>query len=204
MATLVTDPQLEEQIRAQRAECGGDRFDEVWEGIYMMAPLPNSEHAEIQGGLVTAIRLAFGMSGPEKIYPGINVTDRSDDWTKNYRCPDIAVVLPDGIARDFGAFYLGGPDFATEIVSPDDRSREKISIYEKVGVRELLIIDRDPWQLEIYQLRDGRLELAGQSTVGHPSALQSSVLPVNFRLVRGETRPKIEVCHADGVQKWIV
>ena len=40
MATLITDPKLEEQLRAQRAEWGGDRYDEVWEGTYLMNPLP--------------------------------------------------------------------------------------------------------------------------------------------------------------------
>ena len=50
------------------------------------------------------------------------------------------------------------------IVSRDDHSREKISFYEKVGVRELLIIDRDPWQLELFRLASGRLESAGIAT----------------------------------------
>ena len=203
MATLITDPGLEEQIRAQRAAWGGDRYDEVWEGTYLMNPLPNPEHANLQARLTWAFQSALD-SSPAMVYPGLNVSDRSDDWTKNYRCPDVAVVLPGGIARECDAYYLGGPDFVVEIVSPYDRSREKISFYSQVGVRELLLVDRDPWGLELYRLHDGQLALVGQSCLEQADVLQSSVLPLTFRLIPGDTRPRIEVCHNDGVQQWAV
>jgi Uma2 family endonuclease len=203
MATLITDPELEGQIRARRAEWGGDRYDEVWEGTYLMNPLPNPEHAHLQGRLAWALQSAL-LSSPAMVYPGLNVSDRADDWTKNYRCPDVAVVLPGGIAQERDAYYLGGPDFVVEIISPHDRSREKISFYGHVGVRELLLVDRDPWGLELYGLHDGRLELAGRSRLEQPDVLRSTVLPLTFRLIPGDTRPRIEVCHTDGVQKWEV
>ena len=98
-ATLITGPGLEEQIRAQREAWGGDRYDEVWEGTYLMNPLPNPEHANLQARLTWAFQSALN-SSPAMVYPGLNVSDRSDDWTKNYRCPDVAVVLPGGIARN--------------------------------------------------------------------------------------------------------
>ena len=204
MATLITDPDLEERIRAQRAEWGGDRSDEVWEGTYMMNPLPNPEHGHIQTRLAVAFQNALGFSSPAMVYTGINVSDRTVDWTKNYRCPDVAVILPGSVARQRDAYYLGGPDFVVEIISPHDRSREKILFYGQIGVRELLLVDRDPWGLELYRLHDGRLELVGQSRLAQPDVLQSTVLPVTFRLIPGESRPQIDVCHTDGVQKWAV
>ena len=204
MATLITDPEIEQRIRAQRAEWGADRFDEVWEGMYLMTPLPNSEHAEIQTTLAAVFRFALGFDSPVKVYTGVNVSDRAEGWTENYRCPDVVVVLPGSTARDCGAFHLGGPDFVVEIVSPYDHSREKIEFYEDVSVRELLLVDRDPWVLELYRLNSGRLDLVGQSRLEQPDILQSVVLPLSFQLVRGETRPRIEVCHSDGIQKWVV
>jgi Uma2 family endonuclease len=203
MATLITDPGLEEQIRVRRAEWGGDRYDEVWEGTYLMNPLPNPEHSHLQARLTWALQSAF-FSGRELVYPGLNVSDREDDWTKNYRCPDVAVVLPGSAARERDAYYLGGPDFVVEIVSPYDRSREKISFYGQVGVRELLLVDRDPWGLELYRLQDGQLALVGQSRLEQPNVLQSTVLPLTFRLIPGDARPRIEVFHNDGVQQWAV
>ena len=204
MATLITDPELEKQVREKRAKWGGDRYDEVWEGTYMMNPLPNLEHAEIQAGLVVAFRGALGLSHPANVYPGINVSDREEKWTENYRCPDVVVLFPDNPGRKFVAYFLGGPDFVVEIASPYDNSRKKIAFYEHVGVRELLLIERDSWRLELHRLRDGRLELAGRSTLDESASIASTVLPVTFRLVSGTARPQIEVRHTDGVQQWLV
>ena len=74
----------------------------------------------------------------------------------------------------------------------------------QVGVRELLLVDRDPWVLELYRLDDGRLKITGRSTLERPDVLPSNVLPVAFRLIPGDERPGIKVMHVDGVQKWIV
>jgi len=58
--------------------------------------------------------------------------------------------------------------------------------------------------LELYRLHDGQLALVGRSRLERPDVLQSTVLPLSFRLIPGDTRPRIEVCHNDGVQQWAV
>ena len=63
----------------------------------------------------------------------------------------------------------------------------------------MLVAERE---LEIYQLNAGQLLLAGRSTADSPAQLQSTVLPLNFRLVPGEGRAVIEVEHHDGHQNW--
>jgi Uma2 family endonuclease len=203
MATLITDPELAERLRAQRADSRGDRFDEVWDGTYIMNPIPNPEHMYLQGRLVWALTNAVGPSSPARIYPGLNVSDREDDWRQNYRCPDLAVILPGCVARQHGACFIGGPDFVAEIASLYDRSREKIEFYEQVGVREFLLVEREPWQLELHQLRDGKSELLGRSTVERSDKLQSVVLPVALRLVAGEERPQIEVRQIESNEVWL-
>ncbi len=47
MALMVLEPAVEERLLAERRGCDGQQYDEVWEGIYVMAPLPNDEHQEI-------------------------------------------------------------------------------------------------------------------------------------------------------------
>ena len=95
-----------------------------------------------------------------------------------------------------------GPDFAVEILSEGDLARKKLDFYAKVGTREVLIIDRDSWALELYRLLDGKLELVGISTSENGEVLTSQVLPLTFRLVPGEGRPTIELARIDGGQTW--
>ncbi|MGH9073984.1 MAG: hypothetical protein ACRDZQ_07660, partial [Acidimicrobiales bacterium] len=57
MKTVVVGPPpaaLTELIEARRAN-GLDRFDEVWEGAYHMAPAPRSRHAYLVGEVAVAL-----------------------------------------------------------------------------------------------------------------------------------------------------
>jgi len=204
MAVVVLDPLIEERLKAEREASGLDRYDEVWEGVYMMVPLANNEHQNFQFRLAAAIQNAIGWNEPVKIDAGANVSDREDDWTENYRIPDVVVVFPGGAARDCGTHWCGGPDFCVEIASPGDRSRDKLDSYAGIGVRELLVVDRDPWAMELYRLSGGRLNPAGRSDLDKGDSLASTVVPVSFRLLAGAERPAIDVAHRDGVQHWLV
>jgi Uma2 family endonuclease len=204
MALMVLDPIIEQQLKAEREASGLDRYDEVWEGVYMMAPLANNEHQGLQSRLAAALQIAVGWDAAVRVLAGANVSDREHDWTQNYRIPDVVVVSPGGAARDCGTHWCGGPDFCVEIASPGDRSRDKLDFYAQIGVRELLLIDRHPWTLELYRLTARRLDLVGRSDVSTQDTLASAVVPTSFRLVPGAPRPKIEVVHHDGAQRWLV
>ena len=54
------------------------------------------------------------------------------------------------------------------------------------------------------ELEAAQLQLAGRSTLAAQTQLQSTVLPLNFRLVPGDVRPIIEIAHNDGRQAWSV
>lgn len=202
MATLITDPVVEERIRAQRAKCGAVRNDEVWEGTYMMTPMPNVQHQKLAARLVSIPDTVVGQSGD--VCAGANVSDREDGWDHNYRAPDVVVAMTGGRAKDCDTHYCGGPDFLIEIVSAHDHSREKLPFYGQIGVREVMIIDRDPWCLELYRLEGGELRLIGKSRLDELAELTSAVVPLSFRLLPGQPRPQIEVAHRDGVQRWTV
>jgi Uma2 family endonuclease len=204
MSVLIRDPKLEDRIISERHTKGLDRCDEVWEGVYIMPPFPNNEHQFLQSRLNTIFDTVIGLSGLGEVLPGVNVSDRIENWTDNFRCPDIAVFLNGTSAQNCETFWFGGPDFAVEIVSPGDSSRDKLAFYASVGVRELLMIDRLPWKLELFRLEGGHLVLAGQSQSNLPNSLQSQVIPLSFRLIAGGARPAVEVMHNDGVQRWVV
>src|SRR5690242_18397668 len=112
MELVVTDPDLTERLIAERQASGGDRFDEVWEGTYVMAPIADNEHQNLAGNLTSIFRFLVGWDSPAMVLPGTNVSDREDQWEHNYRCPDVAVFLPATRARDMGTHWLGGPDLA--------------------------------------------------------------------------------------------
>lgn len=204
MATLVLDPVEERRLIRHRRECGGDRYDEVWDGVYVMAPLANNEHQHLALQIAMVFCEAIEVPGDGRIFPGCNVSDRAEKWEKNYRCPDVAVFLKGNTAEDRDTHWLGGPDFAVEIVSPKDRSRDKLSFYSKVGVRELLVVDRNPWKLELYRNDGSALIPVGTCPAKRPKPLKSSVIPFQFTLATGVSRPSLVVtCVTSGTMRRI-
>ncbi len=204
MSMIILDPSDQTAIIEARIESGADRFDEVWDGVYIVSPLPNDEHQEIVGNFTICFGIVIQLTKLGKVRPGVNVSDRVDDWEKNYRGPDVVVFLNDTAARNYGAHWVGGPDFAVEVVSRYDRSREKLDFYSKIAMRELLIVDRYPWALELYRLGEaGVLELVGRSTLERPDTLTSQVMPLTFQLIAGDERPSIATRHSDGIQNWL-
>src|SRR3954465_728454 len=110
MALMVLDPTDEKRLRAEREASGADRYDEVWDGVYVIAPVANNEHRDVQSALAAAILSAVGWGGRARVHAA-NVSDREDDWKHNYRICDLAVVLPGSKAKDCGTHWCGGPDF---------------------------------------------------------------------------------------------
>jgi Uma2 family endonuclease len=204
MATMILDPQLAESLIRQRRDWGSDRHDEVWEGVYMMAPLPNNEHQEIVSGLVAILQDVVGWAGLGKVFPGVNLTAFEGQWEHNFRAPDVVAFLRDTAAKDCDTHWRGAADFLVEIISPGDRTREKIPFYSSLGVRELLLVDREPWTLELYRWQEGQLTKVGQCSPGSDAVLQSRSVPLEFRLLAAEPRPKMEVTHPATGRRWLI
>jgi len=205
MAMLVADPRMEDRLKAERKASGADRYDEVWEGVYMMTPMPNNEHQEMVLGLALALQEIIKGADLGRVFPGVNLSDRrGDDWDHNYRVPDIAVFLRGGRAEDCGTHWCGAADFLVEITSPGDRTREKLPFYSRLGVLELLVVDRESWTLELYRWKDGQLQSVGKSTGDAAEVLGSETIPVKFRLVAGAPRPQIEVTHSQSDRRWLI
>lgn len=202
MDALICDPDTTEQLIAQRREWGVDQYDEIWEGVYVIAPMANDEHQSLVLELSAVMAATIQWPGLGQARPGVNVSDRKDDWKSNYRVPDVAVFLNDTQAENCDTFWYGGPDFAVEIVSPGDKTREKLDFYAKIGTRELLIIDRDPWALELCRFTDGRLASSDKATLDARANLKSDVVPLTFAMTAGDARPAIQVTHDDGQQSW--
>jgi len=205
MSTLIHNDYIEEKLLAERQASGLDTFDEVWDGIYFMAPDPDMQHRGVVAYLSMLLNIIARLELHGWVFAGCNVSDRAADWIQNYRRPDIAVYLPGTTAIFHHAHTEGGPDFAVEVCSPKDRSWEKLDFYAKVNTRELLIIDRDPWVVTLLRLQDGELREVGASSLENQRSFESAVIPLSFQLTRAENdSPEIVVKHLRDDRIWRV
>ena len=111
---------------------------------------------------------------------------------QNYRIPDLIVYLNTNPARDRDTHYVGGPDFALEVVSPGEDGTAKLDFYAAVGTREVLVIDRDPWALTLYRLENG------QSLPAQSGSLVTSQLGVTVALDTTGPRTAVVATTPDG------
>jgi Uma2 family endonuclease len=148
---LILDEYLVRKVYDIRSTHGNPPHDEVWEGFLILKPLPDDEHQCIQ----TELLFALADAGVQGIRPGVNISDRNADWMGNFRCPDVVAYHGSHTAINRETHWQGGPDFLVEIVMPNDLARDKLPFYAKVNTREVMIVDRDPWALELYQLISG-------------------------------------------------
>ena len=126
MAVLVLDSHVEQQVLAERIGSDGGQYDEVWDGLYVVTPLPNNDHQAIVGHLGSIFQEVICRTERGQAYPGVNLSDRNEGWEKNYREPDVAVFLRDSRAVDRGTHWQGAADFLVEIISPGERTHDKI------------------------------------------------------------------------------
>ena len=58
---------------------------------------------------LTIIDTVIGLRGLGEVLPGVNVSDRIENWKDNFRCPDVTVFLNGTTAQNCVTFWFGGP-----------------------------------------------------------------------------------------------
>lgn len=203
MTVMILDEARSKQyLRERSAEPTGRRREEVWDGVTFIMPEANAEHADLAAFFIWAFRTVFRPRDGHRVSGPINVSDRASDWTHNYRAPDVSLYLAETKARLLDSHWFGGPDFALEVVSPNDKSRDKLGFYAKVGTREVLILDRQPWVMELYSLIEGRLELSATTKPGG-APIASTVTPFTFQFVDGTFGHTVKIVHRETGQDWV-
>jgi hypothetical protein len=71
-------------------------------------------------------------------------------------------------------------------------------------VKELLLVDRQPWRLEPYRLQGDRLVCEATAQPDDEQPLSSNVVPLTFGLVSQSDRPHIKVSHTASDKIWLV
>jgi len=121
-----------------------------------MPPPPNVGHQDLEGSLEAYLRRYWAPASGGKVYHQIALSPSAVGWTKNYRVPDLVLLLPQRFAIARNEFFEGAPDAVVEIHSPGDEAYEKLPFYAQLGVPEVWIIHRDTKEPEIHVLRRGR------------------------------------------------
>ena len=143
----VTDEEL-----AERHRRGLDRFDEMWEGVLHMAPAPAYEHQRIVAEIAEFLGPLCKRQRRGVLALGINVFNEASA-APDYRIPDFTFVAT-GRERLIAADGVrgGGPDAVIEIRSPYDETYEKLPFFARLGVLEVIVVDRDTKQPEVFRL----------------------------------------------------
>jgi Uma2 family endonuclease len=200
----IREPGIIRQLIQERQERGIDKYDEVWDGVYVMPALPTNPHQGVVLDLSVILHQVIVQEGRGRVLAGANVSDRRRNWERNFRGPDIVVVLNGSRAVDCITHWLGGPDFLVEVQSPRDDTDEKIPFYSAIQVRELLIVHRDTRVLRLYRHDGQQLVLVEPADLQGKDWLASAVVPLAFRRT-GRRRGRTEVRRTDGAPgHWTV
>jgi len=147
-------PAVPPSIRQWRKRIGADRWDEMWEGVLHLAPVPNRSHQHFQWALETWLWDYWARPRGNRVYHEINVASVGG-WPDDYRVPDLVLLTPDRFDIDHNEYFEGAPAVVVEIRSPDDESYEKLAFYAKLGVPEVWVIERDTKTPEVYAIAGG-------------------------------------------------
>jgi len=144
--TLILDPapvELRDLMECRRRS-GGDRHDEVWEGVRHMVPAPGAAHSLI------AQQLAVLLDGPARTAGLVVSVDFNLGAGDDYRVPDLGVhrLRPHGT-------WVPTAAVAVEVVSPGDETWDKLRFYAARGVEELIVVDPGTRSVDWRALPDG-------------------------------------------------
>ncbi|MGH9276586.1 MAG: Uma2 family endonuclease [Acidimicrobiales bacterium] len=135
----------------ERRRLGHDRWDEMWEGVLHVAPLPDSRNQRLAiklGAILLPLAEAPGLIGlqsPSGFWPG-----RTDSW----RVPALGFARREFVSE---RGVEGRAKLVVEVRSPRDETYDKLPFYGEVGCQEVLVVDRDSLALELFVSQDGQM-----------------------------------------------
>jgi Uma2 family endonuclease len=132
----------------RRRELGIDARDEVWAGVYRMIPPPSLGHQRVGEQLLTLLAAPARAAGLTALIREFGVGAPGD-----FRVPD-GGLLRDGVEGPWQPTAA----LVLEILSPHDKTWQKLPFYAAHDVRELLIVDPCKRTVQWLALMDGRYE----------------------------------------------
>ncbi|MGL6097786.1 MAG: Uma2 family endonuclease [Fimbriiglobus sp.] len=182
---------LPEHWAVERSKSDAAQWDEMWDGVLHMPPMPNRMHQDFELDLAAHLKRTWAKPRGCRVHHEVNLTTPEDEhrWTKNYRIPDLVLLSADRFRIDRGEYMAGAPLVVVEIRSPGDETYEKFEFYAGLGVPEVWVFDRDTKAPEVHELAGIAYKLRSPDADGW---LRSPASGVEFRHVRpGSVRVRV-------------
>lgn len=158
-----------DELLEERRRRGADRWDELWEGVLHMVPPPSDRHQRVGTELLLALAPVAKEQGLVISYEtGVFRNDT------DYRVPDLVLTAPD---RRSDRGVEAAPAIVVEIRSRDDETYEKLPFYEVIGTEEMIVVDLEAQNVELYKHQGGQLRVAVADPDGF---VRSSVLDLSI------------------------
>ena len=166
---------------AERKNSEAAQWDEMWNGVLHIPPMPNRLHQDITRDVLTYLHSQWAKPRGCRANQEVNLTTPEDEahWTLNYRIPDLVLLTPDRFHIDKGEYMVGAPLVVIEIASSGDETYDKFSFYAALGVPEVWVFHRDTKVPEVHTLAAGPVYRAEQPEPG--CWLRSLATGVEFR-----------------------
>jgi hypothetical protein len=158
-------PEILPQFVNWRMRTGNDKWDEMWEGVLHMPPMPDLSHQDFQWELQTWLQFHWGRPLGNRVHGEVNVASPGG-WPDDFRIPDLVLLMPDCFPIVHNAYLDGAPTVVVEIRSPGDETMDKLPFYAGIGVPEVWVIDRDTKTPRIFILQAGLYEEQSSATDG--------------------------------------
>lgn len=156
--TLVFDPPPPEveELLERRKRLGLDIYDEVWEGVYHMTPLPRGRHGWLQTQL-TRVLGPYAEAAALVVIGPFNLGDGKD----NFRVPDLGLFCE----FDPETLYYPTAAIVVEVVSPGDETYDKFDFYAGHEVDEIVVLDPDERRIHMFARVGNEYEPAERSAL---------------------------------------
>jgi Uma2 family endonuclease len=130
-------------------------YKELIDGEIVEKAMPGAKHGELTSQLITSLGIYLRSTREAHLQNEVRHADRDHEWvflpdisvTLKSRRPLPAALMPDGPVEIL-------PDFAIEVLSPEDRPgrlAQRIAYYMRAGVTLLWVVDPEEEQVTIWE-----------------------------------------------------
>jgi Uma2 family endonuclease len=154
------------EVLAWRRKTNAHNWDEVWDGVLHMTPMPSPQHQDLGGEIEAWLRYRWARPRGCRVFRDVNLAPPGGWPDQNYRCPDLLLLTPARFATERETHFEGAPDAVVEIRSPGDETYEKLPFYAALGTPEVWVVHRDTKVPEVFVLRGGAYVLKAADAEG--------------------------------------